>query len=92
MVLKPCTTIKELEVKGVKPYTNMSKSVKREKQIEESIKKDLALAQESDGYMLAITRLDGEKLTHSFFTVNFKQADVIPSLGEMVKVFQSQKK
>jgi len=50
-------------------------------QLDEAIEQ----AERADGYLIMITRLNGDKLNHTYFTNNFRRGDIMPSLDEHAK-------
>ncbi|MHA1225158.1 MAG: hypothetical protein ACTSR2_00495 [Candidatus Hodarchaeales archaeon] len=52
--------------------------------LEQAIEK----AKKCDGYLVLITRREGEKLYHNTFTFNFFRNDIFPSLEEFAKLLK----
>lgn len=48
----------------------------------------IEIARRADGFMVLITRLNGDKLTHTQFTNNFRRGDIMPSLDELAKLLE----
>lgn len=58
----------------------------------ELLYKDLERAVCSDGYLVMITRLNGERLTHTYFMERFRKGDIRPSLNEYGKLLEPETK
>lgn len=51
--------------------------------------KEIKQAKKSDGYLIMITRRNEERLTHTFFTKNFRNADISKTLDEHKRQLES---
>ena len=49
-------------------------------------------AKKAEGYMISVTRRNGDKLSHDNFTFNFLRADIFPTLEEWAKGLEAETK
>lgn len=49
-------------------------------------------AEKADGYLIMVTLLKGETLTHTYFTKNFRKNDIMASLDEQAKLLEPEAK
>ena len=54
------------------------------------LEKMVSDAESADGYMILITRINGEQLTHVVTTKTFKNEDILPSIDELSKQIEKE--
>lgn len=59
---------------------------KKKNKIQEAIEK----AEKSEGYLIMVTRVNGDKLHHTFFTKEFPSNDIMTSLDEHAKLLEKE--
>ena len=63
----------------------------KEKSIEELTREVLELAENSDGYLVTISRREGDRLLHwQYHNFDFYYKDLLPSIEEVKKLIMSQ--
>ena len=50
----------------------------------------IADAKKAEGYLITVTTLRKDKLTHSYFTRSFKKGDIMASLDEQAKLLETE--
>ena len=56
------------------------------------MEKAIETAKKAQGYLIAVTRREGDKLTHSVFTQNFLRNDIFPTLEQWAKLLEPETK
>ena len=57
-----------------------------------SLEEKILEIEQSEGYMIVMTKREGDKLTHTTFINNFRKDDIFSSLDEYAKLLEKETK